>query len=130
MRVTLRAPIVLTFRSAPARRAAFVLLAAVRGAIVSYFVFVAFVYPLTYLQWLRGPLIAVAMVLNLPISWLSFLVPLGWPLAGGIAWHGFAGLLLQRHMIAGVVAYVLLFHIPAVVRLIHGRSITRLKPGR
>src|SRR5262249_56719034 len=112
---------VLSFGSPAAREAAFLLVAIARSALISCFVFVAWVFPLYYLQWLRGPLVFIAEVLSLPIRGLGLLIP---PLAsplfqtveGGDIWE-----LFWHHMIVGVAAYVLLFHVPFFSRLLRRR---------
>jgi hypothetical protein len=112
---------VLSFKSPVARGAAFVLLATVRAALVAYFVFAAFVYPLYNLRWFGNILVWVARVLYVPIDWLGRLVPpLQSPFSGHAEW-AFRWQLLWRHMIVGTLAYVLLFCIPSLVRLVRGR---------
>ena len=121
MKITLRAPIVLSFRSPITREGVFFIVATIRSAVISCFVFVAWVYPLYYLQWLRGPLVAIARVLSIPIRALGQLIPaLASPIFGageiGDLWP-----LFWRHMVVGVVAYLLVFHIPVVVRFLRSR---------
>ena len=121
MKITLRAPIVLSFMSPAAREGAFLVVAVIRGAVVSCFVFVGWVFPLSYLQWLKGPLLAVARVLSIPIRALGEVIP---PLASPLFGHAeIDGLwpVFWRHMLIGVVAYVLVFHIPVAFRLFRNR---------
>jgi hypothetical protein len=122
MRLKLRAPIVLSFKSPVAHGAVFLLLATVRAALVSYFVFAAFVYPLYNLRWLGSVLIWVARVLYVPIDWFGRLIPpLQSPFSGHGEW-GFRSQLLWRHMIVGTLVYIAIFSIPTVVRLVRGRA--------
>jgi len=119
VKIQLRAPIVLRFHS-PIVREVYFVITAVRGGVISGFVFVAYVFPLTYLQWLRGLLVAAAMVLALPILVVSKLVP---PIASPILEQsgeiaGNLGSVFWAHMLPGVLAYVLIFHIPVFIRLL------------
>ena len=121
MRLRVRAPVVVSFQSPVARGAAFLLLITVRAALVSYFVFAAFVYPLYNLRWFGIALIWIARVLYIPIDWLGRLVPpLQSPLSGHPEWSS-RWQLLWRHMIVGTLAYILVFCIPSFIRVIRGR---------
>ena len=123
MKVTLRAPIVLTFHSPLARETAFLLVASLRAALISSFVFVGYVYPLYYLQWLRGPLQLAAKILGIPIYLLGKVVPpLASPVLDGHAEFAEVWQLFWAHMIPGALAYVLLFHFPSLVRFLRSRS--------
>ena len=122
MKIRYRPPFVLEFESPAGRRVAFVTLAAFRGAILSYFVFVAFVYPLSYLRWLQGPIVLLAKLLSAPIYCFGKIVPpLASPLFGGPFESPDIWGLLRPHMIAGVASYVLLFHAPALIRVLRRR---------
>ncbi len=113
MRVTLHAPIVLEFRSPWSREVAYLLLTALRSAVISYYVWVAFGYTVTYLPWLREYLGLLARVLGMPILIFGKLVP---PLASSLFVSHDPRLL--DHMIAGIATYVVLFHLPVLVRVL------------
>ncbi len=113
MTVTLRAPIVLTFRSPWGREIAYLLLTALRSAVISYYVWVAFGYSVTYLPWVREYLGLLARVLGMPILIFGKLVP---PLASSLFVSHEPR--LQDHMIAGIATYVFLFHLPVLVRIL------------
>ncbi len=113
MTVTLRAPIVLSFRSPWGREIAYLLLTAFRSVLIAYYVWVAFGYSVTYLPWLREFLVLLARVLGIPILIFGKLVP---PLASSLFVSHDPRLL--DHMIAGIATYVFLFHLPVMVRIL------------
>jgi hypothetical protein len=125
MRITVRPAIVLSFSSVVGRAVAFFVLAAVRGAVISAYVFVAFCYPLAHLRWLKLPVLALARLFDLPIAALGVLVPfLRTPFSfiRPMSFLGFDGAIdprwaLLAHMRAGILAYLILFHVPTFVRL-------------
>ena len=123
MKIEIRAPIVLRFQSPAAREGVYLLVTAVRSALISAFVFVAYMSPFSYLQWLRGPIVFAARVLGLPILALGKLLP---PVASPILpvrgeLMGSQWLVFWHHMVPGVIAYMLIFHVPVFVRLFRGR---------
>ena len=115
MRVTLHAPIVLEFRSPWSREVAYLLLTAARSAVISYYVWVAFAYPVTNLPWLRECLVLLARVLAVPILIFGKLIP---PLASSLFESHNPNPRLQDHLIAGIATYVFLFHLPVLVRVL------------
>jgi hypothetical protein len=126
MRITIRPAIVLAFRSRWGRPFAFAVLAAVRGALFSYYVFVAYCYPLRHLHWLEDPLLWLARLLELPIGALGFVLPfLRSPISFihpissvGSAYNIDIDAALRVHMRAGVVAYLVVFHLPLLFRAV------------
>jgi hypothetical protein len=123
VKITFRAPVVLTFRSRLARNVSFVLLAALRAAIIAAFVFAAYLpYPLYNPLWLRPALFQLAKILFVPIYYFGVLVPpLRSPLAGDAGhWVDYSSF-LRQHMMAGIAAYLIVFHLPALARFLRTR---------
>jgi hypothetical protein len=132
MKVTVRPSVLLTFGSPRMREAVFLLLAALRAALISGFIYVAFGSFPPWRWTLFGKAVhMLAQVLQVPIFLFSHsvgrLVPyvasplhFGWPEMRGM------GILDQRpwlphHLRAGVITYTLLFHIPVAVRWLRAR---------
>jgi hypothetical protein len=138
MHITLRSPIVLSFASRRGHNLAFAVLAALRGTVISAFIFAAYFFPLQHLRGFQVPILWLARILNLPIELLGYALPfLRSPVRFiGLPWsmdYGCApdlGRLLFTHMRAGVITYVLLFHLPILFRTLRTRRLNRSSPGR
>ena len=133
MKVTVRPSVVLAFNSTRGRAVAFFVLAVLRAALISGFIYFAFGL---FIPW-RWPLLAkaihlLAQALQIPIFLFShsigLLIPylaspfdFDWP-----STHCMAVLdpspWLSHHLRAGIITYTALFHVPAAVRWFRSRS--------
>ena len=132
MKVTVRAPVVLTFTSATARAVAFLALSVLRATVISTFVYVAFTTWLGRLLLLGKAILRLAQLLHVPIFLFSHSVGRVLPhlcspfrLDGVIdSRAGFAD-----HTRAGVASYTLLFFVPTLFRFVRERAAGRNAQG-
>ena len=135
MKMTLRAPLVLTLESPVRRAVVFAALSLVRSVLITVFVFMVFSWDVYRYHAVGVAMLWLAKVLNLPILLFSWTIgrlasairsPFGF---GGLDLRGFDGVLNFRavflnHLRAGVLCYMLLFHVPTILRFFRRQSQT------
>ena len=125
MRITVRPAVVLGFSTHWGRAVAFAVLAALRGALYSYFVFAALCYyPVGRVPWLEALVVWLARLLELPIALVGFVFPF---LCSPFSFLHTPPCFpdpdraLRTHMLAGVLGYLFVFHIPVLARVVRRR---------